>query len=220
MTERSVRAIAAGILVLIILVGGFLYYSKRGNKVDSITSFTECEVAGYQVVATIPPECVTPDGKVFVDTSVTATASPTGIPSVPGGSGSKGGSAGGTSGGTSTSSNATTSVANKIRVSNVSTNQMLTSPFTVKGEARGSWYSEAVFPIELLDGNGKRIILTQARADGDWMTTNFVPFSATLSFAKPKTATGTLILHNDNPSGLPENAFELRIPVRFATSTK
>jgi hypothetical protein len=216
MTERSVRAITAGILVLIVLVGGFLYYSKHTNNVDLITSFTECEVAGYQVVATIPPECVTPDGKVFVDTSVTATASPSGVPAVPG---SKGGTSSGSTG-SSSSATSSSSISNKVRVTNIIPNQAVSRPLTVKGEARGSWYSEAVFPVEILDGNGKRLVLTQARAQGDWMTNDFVPFTATLSFSQPTTATGTLVLHNDNPSGLPENAFELRIPIRFATSTK
>lgn len=213
MTERSVRAIMVGILILVLLVGGFLYYSKHQGTGSSITSFTECEAAGYQVVNTIPPECVTPDGKVFVDGSVTSP-----LPT------STGGLGGGSQTPSSSSSNATstgtsTSTSDRIRVSSVSANQLIKSPLVVSGQARGSWYFEASFPVELLDGTGKRIALVPAQAQGDWMTTNFVPFTATLSFAKPATATGTLILRNDNPSGLPENALELRIPVRFATST-
>jgi hypothetical protein len=47
------------------------------------------------------------------------------------------------------------------------------------------------------------------------MTPAFVPFEATLSFTPPASRTGTLILAKDNPSGLPEHAAELRIPVRF-----
>ena len=36
----------------------------------------------------------------------------------------------------------------------------------------------------------------------------------------PATSTGTLVLQKDNPSGLPEHADELRIPVRFETAEK
>jgi spore germination protein GerM len=50
----------------------------------------------------------------------------------------------------------------------------------------------------------------------EWMTEEYVPFEATLSFNPPQTETGTLILSKDNPSGLPEHDDELRIPVRFA----
>jgi hypothetical protein len=36
-----------------------------------------------------------------------------------------------------------------------------------------------------------------------------------LKFVPPTTATGTLILRNDNPSGDPAKALELDIPLRF-----
>ncbi len=49
------------------------------------------------------------------------------------------------------------------------------------------------------------------------MTAEFVPFRAVLTFAAPATERGTLVLEKDNPSGLPENADELRIPIRFST---
>ena len=47
------------------------------------------------------------------------------------------------------------------------------------------------------------------------MTENFVPFRTELEFRTPTTERGTLVLEKDNPSGLPENSDELRIPVRF-----
>jgi hypothetical protein len=47
------------------------------------------------------------------------------------------------------------------------------------------------------------------------MTEEFVPFTATLTFEQPETETGFLVLEKDNPSGLPEQADELRIPVSF-----
>ncbi|MDP2864227.1 MAG: GerMN domain-containing protein [bacterium] len=94
-------------------------------------------------------------------------------------------------------------------------NQAIQSPIVIEGEARGLWFFEASFPVKLLDGNGNLIATTIAQAQGDWVTEDFVPFEAELHFELPVTEKGTLILEKDNPSGLPENADELRIPVKF-----
>lgn len=94
-------------------------------------------------------------------------------------------------------------------------NSLVKSPLVVDGEARGFWYFEASFPIRLYDADGKELAVAVAQARGEWMTENYVPFSATLKFSKPTTATGALVLQKDNPSGLPEHADEFRIPVKF-----
>src|SRR3989344_944214 len=94
---------------------------------------------------------------------------------------------------------------------------VIASPLTVTGKARGSWYFEASFPVRLLDANGTELAVTPAQAKGEWMTEDFVPFEATLTFNTPTTKTGTLILHNDNPSGDPAYDKEIRIPVTFST---
>jgi hypothetical protein len=110
---------------------------------------------------------------------------------------------------------AETTYSDLIHVTAPVADAVVTSPLVVTGEARGTWYFEASFPIRLLDADGKEIAAHHADAQSDWMTTEFVPFTATLEFTKPATATGTLIVENDNPSGLPENAKQVEIPVRF-----
>lgn len=102
-----------------------------------------------------------------------------------------------------------------IRISNPRPNQLVTSPLVIKGDARGYWFFEASFPIELLDAQGNKLLTSFIQADGEWMTENFVPFESTFSFEPPQTATGTLILHKDNPSGDPSRDDALIIPVRF-----
>ena len=102
-----------------------------------------------------------------------------------------------------------------IRVKNFNLNQAIESPLVIEGEARGSWFFEASFPIKLFDGSGALLGSTTAQAQGEWMTENFVPFSAKLEFSSPSTERGILVLEKDNPSGLPENADELRIPIAF-----
>ena len=106
----------------------------------------------------------------------------------------------------------------KVRVFEPAAEATVTSPLTVRGEARGNWYFEASFPVELLDGNGQRLVIVPAQAQGEWMTTEFVPFEVALTFEAPLTPTGTLRLIKDNPSGLPEHDDVVEIPVRFNTA--
>lgn len=104
----------------------------------------------------------------------------------------------------------------KIRVNTPSKNALVQSPLLVAGEARGSWYFEASFPVRLLDANGSELAQLPAQAKGEWMTPEFVPFELLLPFKTPTTKTGTLVLMKDNPSGLPEHDASISIPVRFA----
>ncbi|MGM0653357.1 MAG: flagellar basal-body MS-ring/collar protein FliF, partial [Bacillota bacterium] len=69
--------------------------------------------------------------------------------------------------------------------------------------------------VSIVDADGNELGAHYATAEGDWMTEDFVPFSSELSFETPTTETGELILERANPSGLEENADEVRIPVQF-----
>lgn len=102
-----------------------------------------------------------------------------------------------------------------ITVSAPLPNAEVASPLIVTGSARGPWYFEASFPVSLYDANDVLVAQAPAQAQGDWMTEEFVPFAVTLAYSAD-TETGTLVLQNDNPSGLPENDKEVRIPVTFA----
>lgn len=106
-------------------------------------------------------------------------------------------------------------VSSLIKVNNPKSGQVVTNPILIEGEARGNWYFEASFPIQLLDAEGNLITSTYATAQGDWMTTDFVPFKSLVSYPATTTGSGILLIMNDNPSGLPENSKELRIPVIF-----
>lgn len=85
--------------------------------------------------------------------------------------------------------------------------------FTVVGKARGMWYFEAGFPIEVLDKDAKSIATGIGRAQGDWTTTEFVPFSTEITIPDSYQGEATLILKNDNPSGLPENEASVSFPI-------
>lgn len=92
------------------------------------------------------------------------------------------------------------------------------SPLYVEGQAVGNWYFEAVFPIKITDANGNILGQTTAHAQGDWTTTNFVPFKATLNFVTSTTPNGFLVLKNDNPSGLPQKDEIVELPIKFSNS--
>jgi hypothetical protein len=89
------------------------------------------------------------------------------------------------------------------------------SPLTITGKARGTWFFEASFPVVLVDEQNKQVAVGVAQAKGEWMTEDFVPFSATLTFVSPAKGKGTLILKKDNPSGDPARDDSLRVPVTF-----
>lgn len=102
-----------------------------------------------------------------------------------------------------------------IQLTNPQHNEVVKSSLRVQGQARGSWFFEAQFPVKILDANGKVLGTAVATATGEWMTENFVPFTAEITFETSTTTTGTLVLERDNPSGLPQNDDSLRIPVKF-----
>jgi len=103
-----------------------------------------------------------------------------------------------------------------IVVASPSPNSEIQSPLTIIGQARGTWYFEASFPVELRNAEGTVIAQKPAQAKSDWMTTNFVSFEIMLTFpVQTPGSTGSLILRKDNPSGLPENENFILIPVIF-----
>ncbi|MDD4901279.1 MAG: GerMN domain-containing protein [Patescibacteria group bacterium] len=92
-------------------------------------------------------------------------------------------------------------------------NQAVNSPLTVAGQAKGNWFFEASFPIELIDDQGKILGQDYVQAQSDWMTENFVPFKGEINYQAEATTTGRLVLKNDNPSGLPQNDKRIEILV-------
>jgi hypothetical protein len=104
---------------------------------------------------------------------------------------------------------------------------VITSPLTVRGEARGAWFFEGDFPIMVVDWDGRIIAQWYASFVHDptdpnstWMTTEFVPFEGTLEFVTPVGGEsfnnrGWIIFQKDNPSGLSEHDDALEIPIFF-----
>lgn len=105
-----------------------------------------------------------------------------------------------------------------IRVDAPLSGQVIKSPLVITGQARGTWFFEASFPVILVNWDGLIIAQGIATAKDNWMTTEYVPFEATLNFTIDKDTysnRGWLILKKDNPSGLPEHDNALEIPIIF-----
>ena len=99
---------------------------------------------------------------------------------------------------------------------------VINTPLQVSGKARGNWFFEASAPVVLTNWDGQVVAEGIIRANGEWMTTEFVPFSGQLTFVSPYKVgdqdfmkRGTLLFKKDNPSGLPKNDDSLQIPVMF-----
>lgn len=84
--------------------------------------------------------------------------------------------------------------------------------FSVIGKARGYWFFEASFPIQVLDKDGKLLTQGFAQAKDEWMTTDFVPFKADITIPETYTGPATLVLKKDNPSGLSEHDAFISFP--------
>ncbi len=105
-----------------------------------------------------------------------------------------------------------------IRVSAPVRNALVDSPLAVRGEARGPWYFEASFPVDVRDASGAVVGVGYATAEGDWMTESYVPFSGTIAFdvsADAAGSIGSVMFRKANASGLAEHDDALVVPVVF-----
>lgn len=110
----------------------------------------------------------------------------------------------------------TNATADMIRAASPYPGAVTGRTFTVTGQARGTWYSEAVFPVEVRDKDGKVLATATANAQGEWMTENFVPFIAHVSVPQSYSGPATLVLKKDNPSGLPSKDASMSFPITIS----
>lgn len=85
--------------------------------------------------------------------------------------------------------------------------------FSVRGQARGTWFFEGSFSIVVLDKSGQILAQSLATSSQDWMTANFIPFKADFKIPASYIGPATLVLKKDNPSGLPEHEASISFPI-------
>ncbi|MBI5004059.1 hypothetical protein HZC00_03120 [Candidatus Kaiserbacteria bacterium] len=107
----------------------------------------------------------------------------------------------------------TTPLSERVSVAEPASGASVEATFSISGKAPGNWYFEASFPIQVRDQEGNVIGRSHANAQGDWMTTNLVSFTAAVNIEGNYKGPADLILLRDNPSGLPENDDSVTIPI-------
>lgn len=101
-----------------------------------------------------------------------------------------------------------------IRIENISENDTINSPVVIKGRARGPWFFEGQFPVELKDSNHKTITKNIAKAKSKWMTSEWVDFEASLDFNMSQNSKkGYIVLRRSNASGKAELDRSYTLPV-------
>lgn len=114
--------------------------------------------------------------------------------------------------------NESSDIARRVSVSRPVGNATVTSPIELSGAAPGNWFFEASAPVVVVDWEGRIIGESFITAEGDWMTTELVPFSGTVNYDLASTSPytrGAIIFQRANPSGLPENDAAEEIPVNL-----
>lgn len=103
-------------------------------------------------------------------------------------------------------------VSDYIKVTSPLPFQEVSNKLKIKGEAKGTYFFEANFPLDLVLENGE-IVSHYATAKSDWMTENFVPFEAEIDLSQIEPQKAELKFKRANPSDLPENDMVLTIPL-------
>lgn len=180
------------LIVAFLLAGAAAWYFGRETAqapvavTPEIRSFEDCVAAGNPVMESSPRQCRTADGRTYAEEPTQADLD-----------------------GLVVYDNAEVG---EVEVENPYPTAVVGKDFTVTGTARG-WYFEASFPVEVRSPSGALLAAGPATAQGDWMTTDPVPFVAPLSVTSDYIGPATLILRRDNPSGLPENDASISFPI-------
>lgn len=191
MAMKPLPLILLIILLVAIAAGAWFALSRPAmapaDIIDPATvlSFADCEAAGYPVMESHPRRCMTPDGRTYAEEL--PAPEPTYV-------------------------NAS---ADHIRVTTPTPGAVVGRTFEIRGEARGPWFFEASFPIQVLaeDGSVLTTVIGQPVGGADWMVEDFLPFSASVSLPETYSGPATLLFVRDNPSGLPEHDRSMAFPI-------
>ncbi len=148
-----------------------------------VLSFEACAAAGYPVMESYPRQCMTPDGRNYTEELPVEEFTYVNADDY------------------------------HIQVENPTPGSVTGKQFSVVGIARGNWFFEASFPIEISDTTGTVIATGIAQAEGEWMTTGFVPFKADITIPDSFMGKAIVVLKKDNPSGMPENDASISYPI-------
>ncbi len=82
-----------------------------------------------------------------------------------------------------------------------------------RGVLQGGYFFEGNVVVKILDANKNVLKTSNAVAKSDWMSSGPVNFEGNIDFTGLAKGLGFIEIHNDNPSGLPQNDKSILIPV-------
>lgn len=94
--------------------------------------------------------------------------------------------------------------------------EILQNPQKIRGLAKGEWFFEGQFSVELYDANWNFLGRATLSAKENWANEDFVPFEGELSFSQSKTSFGFLKFLSANPSGIAEYQKIFEMKVKFS----
>ena len=83
----------------------------------------------------------------------------------------------------------------------------------IMGAIAGGYFNEGSMPVTILDADKKILKITSATAKSDWTTAAPILFTSALDFTGLPKGPAFIELHNDNPSGMPQNDKSILIPI-------
>ncbi|MCX6718492.1 MAG: hypothetical protein NTY81_02725 [Candidatus Staskawiczbacteria bacterium] len=96
-------------------------------------------------------------------------------------------------------------------------NEEISSPLKITGVVNGNgWggFEGQVGTVKLLDNNGNQLGIAILIATTDWMQ-SVINFETTLNFQSDISQSGTLVFHNENPSGDPARDKTFSLPIKI-----
>jgi hypothetical protein len=103
-----------------------------------------------------------------------------------------------------------------VAVENPQVNSLVSSPLEISGQVRGTWLFEATMPVYLETQAGNEVASSFVQTTEDWMTEELVSFSGQIEYEISSSTPGYLVFEKANPSGLPQNDDEYRMPIIIA----
>ncbi len=108
-----------------------------------------------------------------------------------------------------------------IQIISPKANEEVSSPLKITGMVNGNgWagFEGQVGTVKLLDSSGKELAIGILTATTEW-TTLPTNFGTTLTFQASAPQSGSLVFHNENPSGLPDKNKEFVLPIKLLKSS-
>lgn len=103
----------------------------------------------------------------------------------------------------------------ELVVDNVDSETPISSPFTITGRARSTWFADGSFAVSVQDYTGEDLGGGEARAAGEADAQGYVPFEAVITFVPPQSSLLIISFEKANPGGRAADDFSHGMTVPY-----